>query len=190
MSPNPQGLGDPKALLKVYIENRPQFMGLEQLNCVQPLVTGEIAAIAGACGNGWRKVFSVYAKLMFAIKYDVSRERHNYHCWQDYRDQALLQACSDTALLFSAPLDVTSLPLGASLTEPELSTNPVHIIMGRTYAKQLIARGLITAELDWLDNEFAIDRAQRLLVCPYFDYRQLTNVKLARLAELIDSLLA
>ena len=36
--------------------------------------------------------------------------------------------------------------------------------------------------------KFAIDTKNRLIVCPYFDYRQLSNRKIARLADLLLSL--
>jgi hypothetical protein len=39
-----------------------------------------------------------------------------------------------------------------------------------------------------LDNDFAINRSLKIIVCPYFDYRQLSNIKIERLAELIVSL--
>jgi hypothetical protein len=60
--------------------------------------------------------------------------------------------------------------------------------MGKTYAKSLLSSGALDLELIWLNNEFAINHSQRLIVCPYFDYRQLSNVKIERLAELIKEL--
>jgi len=61
----------------------------------------------------------------------------------------------------------------------------LHIICGKTYAKQLISSGELETQLTWLDDEFAIDRANMLVVCPYFDYRQLSNSKIERLAALL-----
>jgi hypothetical protein len=60
----------------------------------------------------------------------------------------------------------------------------VHIIMGKTYAKSLTLPHLLT----WLDHEFAINIHNKLVVCPYFDYRQLSNIKLMRLVKLIKQL--
>ncbi len=145
-----------------------------QLQQLKPLQSGEIALINSACGNGWRKVFNVYSKLLFVLdaqQFTFSRQAVS---WQQYRDQFLLQTGSNTALLFSAPE-----------LQPELRT--VHIIAGRTHAKALLDAGL-AAQLTWLNNEFAIDKFNRLLVCPYFDYRQLNNEKLAYLAQLIKAL--
>jgi len=168
------GFGDNAALVRVYIANRPPMAEYAYLPAVQPLQTGEIELINSACGNGWRKVFNVYAKLLFALDTKQFAFTRQAASWQQYRDRRLLQAGSDTALLFSIP---QLLP----------RVNTVHIIAGRTYAKALLDAGL-PAQLNWLNNEFAIDKFNRLLVCPYFDYRQLNNEKLVFLAQLIRTL--
>lgn len=168
------GFGDSMAAIRVYIANRPAMAEYAYLPTVQPLQRGEIALINSACGNGWRKVFNVYAKLLHALdakQFAFSRQAAS---WQQFRDQYLLQANSDTALLFSSP-------------EIQPAATRVHIIAGRTYAKTLLDAGL-AAQLTWLNNEFAIDKYNRLLVCPYFDYRQLNNEKLLFLAQLIKVL--
>lgn len=56
--------------------------------------------------------------------------------------------------------------------------------MGRTYARALVNSGRLDVPLTWLDHEFAINAASRVIVCPYFDYRQLSNLKIDRLAAL------
>jgi hypothetical protein len=40
----------------------------------------------------------------------------------------------------------------------------------------------------WLDDEFAIDKEHNLIVCPYFDYRQLSNNKIIRSIAIINRL--
>ena len=40
----------------------------------------------------------------------------------------------------------------------------------------------------WIDEEFALDKSQNLVVCPYFDYRQLSNVKIEKLVSLLIEL--
>ena len=170
------GLGDPQASFRVYVAKRPPMQEYADLTAVQPLCRGEIDSINQACGNGWRKLFNVYAKLVQALPEALQPLKQASTSWQNYRDQHLLQAGSSTALLFSAPQ-----------LEPPSST--LHIIAGRTHAKALLAGGL-GAQLDWLDHEFAIDNKQRLLVCPYFDYRQLSNEKIERLCGLIARLIA
>lgn len=165
------GFGDATAGIRVYLANRPpmaEYVGLQQ---VKPLHTGEIELVNSACGNGWRKVFNVYAKLLFALDASQFAFSQQAASWQQYRDQYLLQAGSNTVLLFSPP-------------ELQAYSKTVHIIAGRTYAKALLEAGLAT-QLSWLDHEFAIDTHNRVLVCPYFDYRQLNNEKLAYLAQLI-----
>ncbi|MCF2948972.1 hypothetical protein L0668_12695 [Paraglaciecola aquimarina] len=168
------GLGDPLAHFKVYIANRPQFKNLPHTDVVHPVTQGEIYAIGQACGNGWRKVFNVYAKLVFALNSPKFMDVTKYKCWQDYRDQCLLQQNSNTALLFSPPI------LNQSQAQD------IHIIMGKTYANSLS----LFQPINQLDNDFAIDVDQNLIVCPYFDYRQLSNLKIIRLVELITKLKA
>lgn len=46
----------------------------------------------------------------------------------------------------------------------------------------------LPGSLRWLDNEFAIDDGLSLLVYLYFDYRQLSNIKIMRLVGLIKQL--
>ncbi|MCC5853983.1 MAG: hypothetical protein JJU30_14200, partial [Alkalimonas sp.] len=158
------GLGDGSAALRVYVAKRPPMQEYAHLTTVQPLNRGEIDSINQACGNGWRKLFNVYAKLLFGLSASQFTFKQQASSWQHYRDQHLLQQQSDTALLFSPP-------------ELSTSSQRIHIIAGRSHARALLEQGL-AAQLSWLDHEFAIDKAHRLLVCPYFDYRQLTNEKL------------
>ena len=83
------------------------------------------------------------------------------------------QKNSKTALLFSAPII------------NGINKNQLHIIAGRTHAKNLLQQGKLNAQFNWLDDEFAIDTTNNIIVCPYFDYRQLSNIKIARLSELV-----
>lgn len=168
------GLGDPLAQFNVYIGNRPKFSEYPSIDCVNPLSAGEIHAIGQACGNGWRKVFNVYAKLVFALNLDDLVSLQGTQSWQSYRDSALLQPSSNTSLLFSPP----------QITDTDIGSHEVHIIMGKTYARSLD----LPCPLTWLDHEFAINLEHKLLVCPYFDYRQLSNIKIIGLVDLIKQL--
>ncbi|MCF4008849.1 DUF6942 family protein [Rheinheimera sp. UJ63] len=168
------GFGDPQAQICVYVAKRPPMQEYAALNHIQPLSYGEISAINQACGNGWRKVFNVYAKLLFTLDKRQFTFQQTADSWQQFREQQLLQTGSNTALLFSLP-------------QFAVNRHAIHIIAGRTHAKALLDAGL-AAQLQWLNNEFAIDRQQRLLVCPYFDYRQLNNEKIQRLSTLISEL--
>ncbi|MEP2651855.1 MAG: hypothetical protein ABJH06_07645 [Paraglaciecola sp.] len=158
------GLGDINAHFKVYIANRPNFADFQTTQRVVPLGRGELEAIGKTCGNGWRKVFNVYAKVLFALNCEHLVSVHKATTWQEFRDKYLLQATSNTSLLF---------------TPPELTNNDIHIVMGKAYAKSL---GL---SLEWINDDFAISPKAKLIVCPYFDYRQLSNIKIVTLVELI-----
>ncbi|SET06985.1 DUF6942 family protein [Thalassotalea agarivorans] len=171
------GLGQSDARICVYIANTPQLTPYNQLSSVRELQAGHINEIGQACGNGWRKVFNVYAKVMFALssqlclssKTDgvIATISQQYDRWQSYRDQRLLQNKSETGLFFTAP-------------DTSKQSEQLHIVMGRQYAKSLNL-----PSLKWLNNEFAISEAHNLIVCPYFDYRQLSNIKIVYLTELI-----
>jgi hypothetical protein len=63
----PVGFGDKDFTIAVYIANKPNMVEYQNLVEVLPLVSGEIDLINQACGNGWRKVFNVFAKFLFAL---------------------------------------------------------------------------------------------------------------------------
>ena len=172
------GLGCTDFTMAVYIANKPNMLEYQQLTCISPLTSNEIQAINQACGNGWRKVFNVYAKLLYALDKKSFDYSAKVATWQDYRDKYLLQRQSKTALLFSIP----QLSLNTENNEV------VHIICGKGHAKELINKSKRVTNLVWLDDEFAIDSENRLIVCPYFDYRQLSNIKIERVAGLLQSL--
>ncbi|MFT6991806.1 MAG: hypothetical protein ACJASL_003800, partial [Paraglaciecola sp.] len=137
------GLGVSCAQFNVYIANRPNFSEYPNLDYVNPLSSGEINAIGQACGNGWRKVFNVYAKLVFALNKETIVSLQGSQSWQAFRDHVLLQNASNTSLLFSTPL------LADVINQ---NSHVIHIIMGKTYAKSLD----LPQPLRWLDNEFAL----------------------------------
>ena len=147
----------------------------QQLTLISSLTSDEINTINSACGNGWRKVFNVYAKLLYALDKKYFDYSTLAPTWQKYRDSFLLQYNSQTALLFSPPQAATD-------------KESLHIICGKTYARHLLGTGQLAANFVWLDDEFAIDKTLNLIVCPYFDYRQLSNIKIEKLASLLREL--
>lgn len=173
------GLGCLDFSFVVYIANRPNMSEYNDGKYLQSLNKGDITSIGLACGNGWRKVFNVYSKLLYALDPKQFSFQSLAPTWQIFRDDFLLQNGSKTALLFSAPL----LPTASQ------DKQYIHIVTGKTYAKNLINKGELTASLIWLDEDFAIDLSLRLIVCPYFDYRQLSNQKIERLSLLISEII-
>ncbi len=169
------GFGDQNFSIAVYIAKPPPMPEYSNMTTLTPITCEHINTINQTCGNGWRKVFNVYAKVLFALPSEHYSFAKLTATWQQYRDQYLLQHSSKTALLFSPP----------ELTKGDT----LHIIAGRTHAKNLINQAMLTAQLDWLDDEFAVDKANKLIVCPYFDYRQLSNIKIARLSQLVANCL-
>ncbi|WP_416304905.1 DUF6942 family protein [Neptunicella sp. SCSIO 80796] len=166
-----KGLGDKQYKIAVYIANIPPMEEYQQLTQILSLLPGEIQVINQHCGNGWRKVFNVYAKLLFALDPQRFVFSQQAFSWQQYRDQNLLQSDSQTALIFGSP-------------EVRDHHNAIRIICGKTHGQQSGGQ----FEFDWLDCHFAICREHNIIICPYFDYRQLTNQRIVRLAQLINSL--
>ncbi len=183
------GLGCSGARLRVYGAKPPPMAEYQALQQVEPLMHGQIQQIASHCGNGWRKVFNVYAKLVFALPAPWQPQLHGCSTWQAWRDRYLLQAQSQTSLLFSAPLLGGDKPCnGANPYGGANGVASLHLIAGRQHARALRASGELSVPLTWLDDEFAINTEHALLVCPYFDYRQLSDAKIARVAQLVQGL--
>ncbi len=160
------GLGNQDAPIQLYIENIPPLERYTTLDKVILLENGEVAEIARLTGNHWRKIFNVLAKLVFEL------ESSTHGTWQLLRDNALLQAHSNYCLRFDTP-DLE-----------QIDTDKLHIVLGKTYATKLG----IADRCYWLTPQMAINEAKRLIVCPYFDYRQLSNIKITQLVQLIKSL--
>ena len=164
------GFGDSNANFRVYVAAPPPMPAYQHLCSIIPMQASDLQQIYLECGNGWRKIFNVYAKLLFTLPVEHFAFQSQAASWQQFRDEQLLQTHSNNALFFDAP---------------KLGHSGFHLIAGRTHAKQLINQGL-NAELHWLNAEFAVDPVHRLLVTPFFDYRQLNNEKIAVSAKLLQ----
>ncbi|GAA5130252.1 DUF6942 family protein [Thalassotalea piscium] len=158
-------LGNSNATLKVYIENRPPLAPYLTLEHCLPLRKDDISTIGKETGNHWRKIFNVYAKLIYELA------PQHFATWQQLRDLSLLQKESNQCLVFSAP-------------KFKAPTKEISIIMGKTYATTLG----IAQKCQWLSPVFAINSSLNIIVCPYFDYRQLTNERITQLTTLIKKL--
>lgn len=160
------GLGSKNSAINFYIANRPMIDNYPAMNELRGLASGELAHIVKHTSNHWRKVFNVYAKLLF----DWYRDKKDLpQTWQEYRDTELFQSHSGEALLFSKP------------TQDNCSA--IHIIAGKTYAAQLNL-----PPLDWLDAYFAVNMEHNIIVAPYPDYRQLSNERINRLIKIMQEM--
>ncbi|CAH9063768.1 hypothetical protein PSECIP111951_03184 [Pseudoalteromonas holothuriae] len=168
------GFGQTQGLVAIYIEHCPPMQEYKKLKSIHSLSIGEVNMINQASGNGWRKIFNVYAKILGQLRHS-DHNFTSYDSWQDYRDKCLLQSHSQEALLFSPP------QLGDD-------NYRYHVIAGRTYAKQLLRDHIFTNSLVWLDEEFAVDKRHNLVVCPFLDYRQLSNIKISKLCDILSAL--
>lgn len=164
-------------MIKVYMANRPPLEEYATVELIDNLPQGEIKRIATETGNHWRKIFNVFAKLMYCLAENKKDDLlQKYSSWQDYRDFSLLQQGSHTQLYLGCS--------AGSLALVKSSSSDIYLVMGKTFAESV----LLTDNLVWLDKDFAVDREQRLIVCPYFDYRQLSNLKIEYLVGLIVAL--
>ena len=158
------GIGDKHCKLTVYIGNRPPLDEYIMRENLIPAGKGELTRIGRDTGNHWRKIINIYAKLGYML------DPKYFSTWQAYRDDFLLTEESQQALLFNSSI-VTN------------AADGINIICGKTHAMTLVDENT----LQWVDSDFAINRSQRLIVTPYFDYRQLSNVKLENLMGIIGS---
>jgi Family of unknown function (DUF6942) len=159
------GIGDEDFDMAIYIANRPPLEEYQNLQGIRPLIEGEIQHIGQQTSNHWRKIFNVYAKLCFQMN------SYGFKKWQDYRDNRLLQTGSKTALLFS-PLDAPH------------RDDAIRLVAGKTHAVNL-GLDIQVMEKPQADfsNDFAWDKVGRVIVTPYLDYRQLSNIKIEFLAN-------
>lgn len=162
---NPSGYGDPAFEFAVYIGNTPSVYEHSGYSDLQPMKPGDIASIVQQTGNHWRKIFNLYAKLMHQLEPGFESE------WQQYREGRLLQRGSKQALLFSQP----------QLGKPSTA---IHLVTGKSHAEHL---GLLT-RCDAINEHFYVNCTAKLIVSPYFDYRQLSNRKLETLVEIVRSI--
>jgi hypothetical protein len=171
--------------INFYIANRPPLDNYPALRELRGLASGELAHIVKHTSNHWRKVFNVYAKLLFDW-YQLNKRPDLPHSWQVYRDQELFQSHSQEALLFSPPefnLNAFTTDTFTAADSTADNTSAIHIIAGKTYAARLSLPPLV-----WLDTHFALNQQYRLIVAPYPDYRQLSNERIAQLIRLMASL--
>ena len=157
--------------------NRPPLKEYVDVSHVSSLNAGEIHRISLETGNHWRKIFNVYAKFI----YSLALENHdstilNYKTWQQYRDKALLQEGSGTQLYF----DSDGLSSLLSAADP----HSTRIVMGKAFAESVLKNITLT----WLDSYFAINKELSIIVCPYFDYRQLSNERIEILVKHVIAL--
>lgn len=165
-----KGLGNANAAINVYVESTPNIdQYLKQTTC-RFMDEDEINTIGQQAGNGWRKVFNVYAKFIYELSIEEVRP---YKSWQLFRDKQLLQTNSSLCLWLSCS--------AKQLTNNIKKNNTIHIVMGKGYANRLS----LTEQCFWLSEDFAINNEQKLIISPYFDYRQLTNKKITFLCQLL-----
>lgn len=136
----------------------------------QPLTKDWMEDINQIGGNNWRKIFNIYSKMCFQLIDLKGVDLGGVSTWQKYRDDLLLRSESGFQLQYL---------MGAEYDN--LDQNALYLITGKKCAEELGVKD----QLHWLDNDFAQVLGKNMLVCPYFDYRQLSNKKLDTLCRLV-----
>jgi hypothetical protein len=80
--------------ITLYIPNRPNLEQYIKKRGLKNLKMNEISFIISECGNHWRKIFSIYAKICFHFNPVTDS-------WQDYRDTILLTKKCIASISFS-----------------------------------------------------------------------------------------
>lgn len=156
------GFGNSKPKWVLHIANRPDLEVFEH-DIFRQLELGEAADVISQTSNHWRKVFSIMAKISFAL-FDTGCAS-----WQQYRDSKLLTSQGFEAIS-SEPYTTTS-------------TDQLAIICGFTYAGSQVELNQLLSHIE--QPKLLLSETKDFLVTPYFDWRQLNNEMLAHLIEVM-----
>ena len=146
--------------LILYTASRPPMARFDDVKSLT-LCSGEVVEIITECGNHWRKIFSILAKLSFALS------EHNCKTWQDYRDQVLLSEEGNEIIVFGHQLI-------------EASEESIHLISGQKHFAEF---NLDLEPFQPLDLEAKVLSNGKILQTPYFDYRQFNNALIDQVLE-------
>ncbi|NRB39175.1 MAG: hypothetical protein HRU20_12015 [Pseudomonadales bacterium] len=158
--------------LRLYLPHRPPMQEFESLNGIKLLQHGDINTIIAATGNHWRKIFVIFSKIAAALD---SRQLD----WKTYQQNHLLQGSGSELLVFCD--DQGEL---ASQLINEVNTQTIHLFSGKACAE---AAGCMPY-CEALESGFYRSHQGNVFITPYFDYRQLSNVKIDYLLSLLTPL--
>lgn len=156
------GNGEPKWVL--HIANRPELDAFEH-DIFRRLERGEAADIISQTSNHWRKVFSIMAKISFAL-FDTGCET-----WQQYRDTKLLTEEGFEAISYDG--------------FKSESNEVLALICGFTYAETQVNLSQLLSHI--AQPKLLMSETKDFIVTPYFDWRQLNNEMLDHLLKVMES---
>ena len=159
------GFGNTFPKWTLHIANRPDLEPFEH-DVFRQLELGEAAQIIQQTSNHWRKVFSIMAKISFAL-FDTGCDT-----WQQYRDTKLLTSEGFEAINFE-PYQT-----GKSST--------LSLICGFQYAEQQTELAKLIPHI--AQPKLLLPETKEFIVTPYFDWRQLNNEILAQLITLMRNI--
>ncbi|NVK24763.1 MAG: hypothetical protein HWE10_07530 [Gammaproteobacteria bacterium] len=158
------GIGNSQPKWILHIANRPEVEGFQH-DIFRTLNTAEAADIIKQTSNHWRKVFSIMAKISFAL-FDTQCST-----WQEYRDNKLLTDEGFEAVSFE------------SFHQSAATKETFSIICGFTYAESQLDMASLISHQKF--EKIKMSSRHPLMVTPYFDWRQLNN----ELLEVVISIL-
>lgn len=158
------GIGNSHPSWVLHMANRPELEAFQH-EVFRQLKQGEAADVISQTSNHWRKVFSIMAKISFAL-FDTGCDT-----WQQYRDTKLLTEQGYEAIYWQ--------PYSAQ-TATELS-----LICGFTYAETQTELARLLPHIE--QPKLLMAESKDLIVTPYFDWRQLNNETLSHLVKVMKS---
>ena len=159
------GFGNTFPKWTLHIANRPELEPFEH-DIFRQLESGEAAQIIQQTSNHWRKVFSIMAKISFAL-FDTGCET-----WQQYRDTKLLTKDGFEAI------DFDHYQAG--------NATSFSIICGFQYAENQVDLAKLIPHMQ--QPKLMISESKNFVVTPYFDWRQLNNEILGHLVTLMQNI--
>ncbi|BCE00968.1 DUF6942 family protein [Marinicellulosiphila megalodicopiae] len=160
------GFGATDGTFTVYCANTPSTTALDP-HKITPICYQDIEQINSDNGNGWRKIFNVYAKILFEINSMTFKD------WQSLRNEYLLQTHCAHSLILN-PIDITK-------------TQNVQLIMGKGFALSFFDE----PDIQWITPKIAhvkLADYPNTFITPYFDYRQFNNADITEFANIIKNI--
>lgn len=147
--------------LHFLVPHAPPLMQCDGAQGTLPAMDNRLLESLMATGNHWRKIINCAAKTAYLW------QPQGYQTWQNYRDDFLLRGNSQQFLHWGQ-CDVHAL-------------SGFKIITGKQHGQNLL--GPV-----WQEGDFYLEAEQGIIVSPYFDYRQLSNLKIQQLVGYLQSL--
>lgn len=126
---------------------------------------GELEEIIGRSSNDWRKVCSIFSKIINGV---LKQET----TWQNYLKKCLLQDTGNERIIFSEQNILNQ------------DQNSIHIIAGKNNFEMF---GFVESEWKTVGKLEKIKHHKNIYYVPYFDYRQFPNRLVDEFIEILNA---